>query len=53
MNSEYHKGRGAQINPKNKFNSQEFVNDHIVLPESKYVLKSESKDASKMENKDA
>ena len=29
MNSEYHKGRGAQINPKNKFSSHEFVNDHI------------------------
>ncbi len=25
----------------------------MMLPESKYVLKSESKDASKMENKDA
>ena len=29
MNYGYQKGRGAQINPKNKFSSYEFVKDHI------------------------
>ena len=31
----------------------QFMYHPKMLPESKYVLKSESKDASKMENKDA
>lgn len=29
MNSAYHKGRGAQINTKNKFLSQELVHEHL------------------------
>lgn len=29
MNGQYHKGRGAQINTKNKFQSLEYIKDHI------------------------
>jgi len=37
----------------NRAEDDDILDDAYVLPESKYALKSESKDASKMENKDA
>lgn len=43
MNYRYEKGRGAQINPKNKFSSYEFVKEHIEGIDEKSTINHQRK----------